>query len=255
MHRFAAIYHWDLMQGLRNRFLQVFALVCAMGGTALLAAAPGPETLPLILIQTILFFGSLLAFLVGWSSGQQARMQGAFLFAQPLGAFEMVGGKLLGTGTWCAALLLLFLAPSLVRAQMPDTLLVLGILSMGYLLVCLLGGLLIGLTVSPISGLLLVLLIWVEVVAGWELGLLMLTQLTEIDRCPGAFIALLLSNPAGTFRVGSMIGLKTVPFDASELETGRFVFQHMKAVSIGIFALWSFLFFILAGWRTSRQEF
>lgn len=255
MNRMATIMLWDLMQGMKNRFLQVFALACIMGGTALLAASPGPETLPLILIQAILFFGSLLALLVGWSSGQQAREQGAFLFAQPIGAAELIAGKLLGAGAWCLALLLLFMGPSLIRAAMPGTLVALGGLALGFLLVCVQAGLLIGLLTSPVSGLLAAMLTWVIAVAGWELGLLMLAQTDWIAQSPGLFVGLLLANPAGAFRMGAMIGLETVPFDAAELETGRFVFQYIKTAVLVLFTVWTILLFCIASWRTARQEF
>lgn len=255
MSRLLTVLRWDLAQGLQNRFLQVFVLACVMGGTALLSAAPGPETLPLVLIQAILFFGSLLALLVGWSSGQQAREQGAFLFAQPIGAAEMVAGKLLGTGAWCLVLLLLFMGPSLLRAEMPGTLLALGGLSLGFLMVCVQAGLLIGLLVSPVSGLLAALLAWVVAVAGWELGLLILAQSEWVARSPGLFVGLLLVNPAGAFRIGAMLGLETVPFRADELETGRFVFSHIKFVVMSLFAFWTTLLFWVASRRAARQEF
>jgi hypothetical protein len=253
--RIAAIYRWDLMQGLQNRFLQVFAVVCVMGGTALLAASPGPETLPLVLIQAILFFGSLFAFLVGWGSGQQARAQGAFLFAQPLGAGELVAGKLLGTGTWSLLLLLLFMGPAALRSGMPETILALGALAAGLLLVCVLAGLLIGLIAAPVSGLLAVLLAWAVTVAGWELGLLVLSEAAWMARMPGVFVTLLLLNPAGAFRVGAMIGLEAVPFDASELDTGRTIFAHIMLVAGGVFAVWLAALFAAAAWALGRQEF
>lgn len=255
MHRFAAIYYWDLLQGIRNRFLQVFTLFCAMGGVALLAASPGPETVPIILIDSVLFFASLLAIMVGWSSGQQTRSQGAFLFAQPIGALELVVAKLLGTGTWCILLLLIFLSPLLSHLESINTLLPFIYLTAGYLLVCLLIGLLIGLTSSSVSGLLAALTVWVVMIFGWELGLMLLAQLTEITQYPALFVTLLLTNPAGVFRVGSLVGMETFRFDASELGTSIFVFHHVKLVSVGIFAIWSALIFILTGWRVSRQEF
>lgn len=255
MSRIVAIYLWDLMQGLRNRLMQVFALACVMGGTALLAAAPGRETLPLVLIQVMLFFGSLFAFLVGWGSGQQSRSQGAFLFAQPIGAGDLIMGKLLGTGTWCLLLLMLFMAPAALRAGMPGTLLALGTLAMGFLLVCLLAGLFIGLVTAPVSGLLAVLLAWAVSVAGWELGLLVLSEAAWVERVPWLFVTVLLINPAGAFRIGAMIGLEAVPFDAGELETGRVVFEHISFVVAGVFVLWLALLFTAATWWVGREEF
>lgn len=254
MNRIASIYRWDLEQGLRNRFLQVFAVVCLAGGAAILAAAPGRETLPLILIQAVLFFGSLFGFLVGWSSGQQARTQGAFLFAQPFSAGELVLGKLLGTGTWCM-MLVLFMVPAALSVAMPATMLTLGALALGFVLVCLQAGLLIGLIAAPVSGLFTVFSAWVVMVAGWELGLLVLSGMDWIQRSPGVFVTLLLINPAGAFRVGTMVGLDTVPFDASELETGRIVFENIKFMTACIFALWLAMLFSATVWMLSRQEF
>lgn len=255
MSRITTLYLWDLTQGLQNRFLQVFALVCIMGGSALLAAAPGRETLPLILIQTILFFGSLFACLVGWGSGQQAREQGAFLFAQPIGAGELILGKLLGTGSWFLLILLLFMGPVALRAGMPGTLAALGMLSLGFLLVCVLAGLLIGLLARPVSGLLAVLLVWAVAVAGWELALLVISEMAWIQRMPGVFVTLLLVNPAGAFRVSALLGLQAVPFDADELETGRLVFQNIRLIAAAIFVLWLAVLFIVTRWRLGRQEY
>lgn len=255
MNRLFAVYLWDLLLGMRNRFLQVFAVACVMGGSALLAASPGPETLPLILLQTLLFFGSLFGLLIGWGSGQQARDEGAFLFAQPLGRGELIVGKLLGTGTWALALLLLFIGPAALRAGIPETVLGLGALALGFILVCVLAGLLIGLMAAPVSGLLAVLLTWIVMVAGWELGLLMLSSAEWLQQSPAIFVTLLLINPAGAFRVGAMVGLDAVPFDASELETGRVVFENIGFVVTGIFVLWLATLLTVGTWRLGREEF
>jgi hypothetical protein len=166
VRRSGTVFRWDLLLGLHNRFVQVFALACVAGGTVLVAATPGPEMLPLALMQALLFFGSLFGALIGWASGQRARAQGAFLFAQPLGSLEIVAGKLTGTGTWCLLLLLLFMAPAAFAAGMPATILVLGTLAFGFVLVYVLAGLLIGLIAAPVAGLLAVLLAWGVSVGG-----------------------------------------------------------------------------------------
>jgi len=250
----AAIYLWELTQGLQNRFLQVFALACLAGGAGLLAAAPGADVLPLVLIQAILFFGSLLALLVGWSSGQQVRGQGPFLFAQPIGSSELIVGQLLGTASWCALLLLLFMGPATVNAANPGALLALAGLAIGFTLVCVMGGLVIGLKAAPVSGLLAALLAWAVAVAGWELGLLLLAELAWIQQSPAVFLSLLLANPAGVFRVGALVGLDSVPFDAAELETGRWVFQYVEWVALVIFAAWLVVLGAVGTWAVHRQE-
>jgi hypothetical protein len=253
--RVITVFSWDLLQGLHNRFMQIFAVLCVIGGSALLAAAPGPETLPLILIQALLSVASLFGFLIGWGTGQQARDQGPFLFAQPVSAGELLLGKLLGTGTWCLLLLGLFIAPAAVRAGMPETILALGGLAGGYVLVCVLTGLLIGLIMAPVSGLLAVLLAWISIVAGWELLLLLLSSTGWMQASPGLFVTLLLGNPAGAFRIAAMVGLETVPFDTDEIETGRFVFEHIKTVAGGVFAAWLGLIHLGGTWLLGRKEF
>ncbi len=254
MNRIAAVFFWELRQALYNRFLQVFALACVMGGTALWAASPGREMLPLVLIQALLFFGSLFAFLTGWGSGQQARTQGAFLFAQPLSPAELVGGKLLGAMVSCAVVLLLFMGPAALRGGMVGTLLGLGGLGFGWLLVCAMAGLCIGVLAAPVPGLMGVLLAWAVTVAGWELGLLALSELEWMQRSPGVFVTLLLLNPAGAFRLGAMIGLEAVPFDAVELETGRGIFENIVWAAGCVFALWSAALFTVTAWGAGRQE-
>ncbi|MCC6239897.1 MAG: hypothetical protein IT448_06345 [Phycisphaerales bacterium] len=249
------IFLWDISQNLRNRFLQVFALACVLGGSALLAAAPGTTTLALVLIQAILFFGSLSGCLIGWSSGQQIRAQGAFFFAQPIGSGQLLLGKLLGTGGWCLLLLLLFIGPAAVQAGMMTTLLPLAALSIGFLLVFVLTGLILGLLTAPVSGLLATLLFWAVSVAGWEVGLLVLSKAAWIEQLPWLFITLLLVNPAGAFRLGALIGLDSVPFDTADLTTGQFIFQNIMLVTIGIFLCWLVILFIIARWRLIRQEF
>lgn len=255
MNRFLAIVRRDLMLGLRNRFMQVFALACVMGGAALLAAAPGREVLPLILIQVLLFFGSLFAFLIGWGSGQQARQQGAFLFAQPIGTGELVGGKLLGTGSWGIALLVLFMGPAVIYSGMLGTMLPLIGLTIGFLLVCILAGLGIGLLAAPVTGLMAVLLAWAVSVAGWELGLLVLSEAPWIEPMPELFVTLLLVNPAGAFRLGAMIGLEPIPFDTEDLRTAQWVFEHIVPVALSLFTIWTAgLFAVITRW-VGRQEF
>jgi len=138
---------------------------------------------------------------------------------------------------------------------MPATLLGLGILSAGFLLVCVLAGLVLGLLATPVSGLLAVLLVWALSVAGWELGLLVLARTAWIEQWPGLFVTLLLINPAGAFRVGALVGLDSVPFDTAELQTGRLVFQNIKLAATGIFILWLAALFVMARWRLGRQEF
>jgi hypothetical protein len=254
MRRVGAIMLWDVQQGLRNRFMRVFALACLGGGSALLAAAPGREVLPMLLIQAILLLGSLFALLIGWGNGQQTRSQGPFLLAQPVTPGEWIAGQLLGTGAWCLVLLLLFMGPAGLRAGMPHTLAALAALAMGLVLVCVLTGLVIGLSAAPVSGLLAVLLAWVVAVAGWELTLLLLSQTTAVGETPELFIGLLLLNPAGMFRIAAMVGLEAVPFDAEELQTGSLVFEHIGLVATGVFGGWLALLFASGARILNRQE-
>lgn len=255
MKRLAAIFRWDLLLGLHNRFVQIFALACLAGGMVIVAVSAGQQMLPLALMQALLFFGSLIGALIGWGSGQRARTQGAFLFAQPLTPLEITLGKLAGTGVWCILLLLLFLFPAIVAGGTPGSIGVLAILATGFLLVYVLVGLLIGLVAAPVTGLLAVLLAWGISVAGWELGLLLLSDMSWLQQSPGVFVGLLLLNPAGAFRVSSLIGLDTVPFDAAELEHGRVIFENIVPFTMGIFLIWLAGLTAAAAWGVRRQQF
>ena len=128
-------------------------------------------------------------------------------------------------------------------------------LPIGFLLVCLIAGMGIGMLAAPVSGLLAVLLAWAMSVAGWELGLLVLGQAPWIENAPWLFLGLLLINPAGAFRIGAMIGLDSVPFSADGLETGRWVFEHVSLVAIAIFAAWIVALFAIVVRKLDRQEY
>jgi hypothetical protein len=255
VRRVGAVCRWDIRLGVKSRIVQILVPAWLAGGAVLVATAPDEATLPLILMQAVLFFGSLFGALIGWGSGQRAREQGAFLFAQPLDALEIVAGKLIGTGTWALLLLLLFFAPAALTAGMPTTILALAALAAGFMLVYVLGGLLIGLNASPVAGLLAVLLVWGISVAGWELGLLLLSDAWWMQQSPGPFLTLLLLNPAGAFRIAAFIGLDTVPLDAAEFETGRIVFEHIVLVTGGIFGLWLAALAALTTALLRRQQF
>src|SRR5690606_29904938 len=127
-------------------------------------------------------------------------------------------------------------------------------LSLGFLLVCMLAGLGIGLLAAPVSGLLGVMMAWAMTVAGWELLLLLLGGSAWMQRMPGLFVGLLLANPAGAFRVAAMIGLDTVPFDAEGLETGRKVFANITLVAFGVFAVWAGGLFVGITRQLGRRE-
>lgn len=255
MRRLRAVFRWDLLLGLHNRFVQIFALACLLGGLGIVALAAGQQMLPLALMQALLFFGSLISALIGWGSGQRARAQAGFLFAQPLSPLDITVGKLGGTGVWCILLLLLFLLPAAVAGGMPGNVALLAMLSVGFLLVYVLAGLLIGMIAAPVSGLLAVLLAWGVSVAGWELGLLLLSDAAWLQQSPGVFVALLLINPAGAFRISTLIGLDSVPFDAAEVESGRVIFENIVPFTMGIFALWLAVLTAAAVWRVRRMEF
>lgn len=255
MSRAAAVFLWELRQGLRNRFLQIFAVASVAGGIVLVAAAPGPEALPMLVLLVLLFFGSLFAILVGWASGQQARGQGAHLFAQPLMPREMLAGKLAGTGTWCLALALLVAAPPAAAGGPLDALVALSGLALGLLLVFVLAGLIIGLVADPVPGLLAALLAWAISVGGWEVGLAVLADAGWLQEAPGIFLGLLLSNPAGAFRVGAMVGLEAVPFDVEQLDAWRGLFRNIGLVAGAVFSAWLVALFGVGARALARQEF
>lgn len=255
MSRASAVALWDLQLGLQNRLLHVLAVAGAVTGIALWALAPGPDPVPMLLLQVLLFFGSLFAVLVGWASGQQARHQGALLFAQPLRARELVAGKLAAMAVWCLALLVLVTGPAAVGFQLHGPILSLASLAFGLLLAAAAAGLLIGLAAEPVAGLLVALLAWAIAVAGWEVGLVFLTDIPLVDQLPGIFVALLLVNPVGAFRVAAMILLETVPFDTDGLGVWGGVFAHIGVAAAVVFVVWVVALLVVAAQTVRRQEF
>lgn len=250
-----AVALWDLQLGLQNRLLHVLAAVGLAAGLALLALAPDPDPVPMLLLQVLLFFGSLFALLMGWTSGQQARDQGAFLFAQPVRGRELVLGKLLAMAAWCVCVLVLVTGPVAVGYGLLAPLISLATLAFGLLLVAAAAGLVIGIAARPAPGLLGALGAWVVAVAGWEVGLIFLADFPGIADVPAVFVGLLLLNPAGAFRVAAMVGLEAVPFDTDGLGLWGGVFDSIGAVAAGLFGLWLVALVVGGAWVVRRQEF
>lgn len=254
MSRIRAVLLWDLGRGLGNRLFRVAAAAALGGGTLLLLVAPGPEAVPVTALLALLFFGTLLSILIGWASGQRTRDLGPFLFAQPVSPGELLAGKLAGTGLWSLALLVLFLIPSIVFGGDPVTLVAVGALAAGVLLVFVLAGLVIGLAAGPVSGLLSVLLLWGASVVGWEAALAVFAGAGWLSGAPALFIAALLANPAGAFRVGALVGIDGVPFDVEGIDAWGWLFGQIELVAASIFLLWLIVLFRVGVVTLRRQE-
>lgn len=254
MTRVRAVLLWDLGRALGNRLLWVSAAAALGGGALISLVAPGPEAVPVTAILALLFFGTLFSILIGWASGQQTRDLGPFLFAQPVSAGELLMGKLAGTGLWSLALLVLFLGPAVILGSDPATLVGLGALAAGILLVFVLAGLVVGLAAGTVSGLLGVLLLWGMSVVGWEAGLALLSGAGWLPGAPALFLALLLSNPAGAFRVGALVGLEGVPFDVEQVDQWSWLFAHLETVATAVFLLWLIVLFRVGVGAIRRQE-
>lgn len=255
MSRAWAVALWDLQLGLQNRLLHVLAAAGLAAGFALWALAPDPDPVAMLLLQVLLFFGSLFALLMGWASGQQARGQGAFLFAQPVRGWELVLGKLLAVAVWCAGLLVLVTGPVAVGFGLLAPVASLAALAFGLLLVAAAAGLVIGIAARAAPGLLGALGAWAVAVAGWEVGLIFLADVPGIADVPAVFVGLLLLNPVGAFRVAAMVGLEAVPFDTEGLGVWGGVFDSIGAVAAGLFALWLLGLVLGGAWTVRRQEF
>src|SRR5215831_16660744 len=74
----------EFRDALINRYFQIFALLCVLGGGGTIVFSEETNSIAFLLLQIALYFVSLFALLTGVSSAQAERDEWQILFAQPV---------------------------------------------------------------------------------------------------------------------------------------------------------------------------
>lgn len=230
----------EITDSLRSPALLVFGVLALAGGLALPLVSPGPDTLPVVILQVTMTFLPLVGLILGWSSGQRTIREAPFLLAQPLRVHQIILGKLLGQLVIGGALVVLFVLPPTLGYGLVGLGLQLTLLSVTYLVLFVVLGDLVGLMVrSQVNGLTVVLLIWSGLVVAWDLILVLLRSLPGIPISGNLLTGLMLINPVDTYRLTVLVGSRALPFSMEgELEVYAWLFELPHPAVWAVFGLW-----------------
>ncbi len=241
----------ELQTVVRNRFLHVFSLIMAGAGTLLVTLSGSDGSVPVALLQLVLYVVPLFALLMGVSAAHEELDERAFLFSQPVPRVAAVFGQ------WLALWLVLGLAQGL--AVLP------GLLtgrSVGALLQLWLYGVLLGgiftawgvalgyRTSDRARGVISGLLVWFGALVLYDLAALMLSHVGFIQRVPELWVALLMVNPLDAVRLSALTSMQDVPFTTPE--GSRLVEVWLSVLPLWLIALTGF-WTALPLWLTSRR--
>lgn len=249
----------ELHVALLNRFVHVFSAAALLTGIAPLFADTGStagETAPYFLIQAILYLVPLFALLIGAGSAQSDQEERVFLFSQPAGRGASVIGKFLALWLLIGLVALLLVLPSAVgdSALAPLGFLWLHAVGVGGVFLCL--GLASGFSTNDrVKAHLAALCIWLLFLAGFDLVALAAVHVPSIQQTPSLWAALLMANPLDSFRVGALLSVGRVPFDASQAPAlARWWLSHLGVCFSMVSAFWMAAGLGWSGFRLERTE-
>ena len=240
-HALPAVIRRERRTALRNRFVQVFALVTVGGSLLLSAFSPGGAALQVALLLLILYVVPLFALLAGVSAAHEELEEQAFLMSQPVGRFTYAAGKLLTRAALLVGTLAVALASAALLAGSAGALAALWALGAALVLVGVSVGLALGEYVrSRPEGLMLSLLVWFATLVLYDLLALSLSHVAFFQGAPTFWTAVLLVNPIDAVRLTGLLALGDVPFSVPGESAGvRLLLDALPAWTAAVTLVWT----------------
>jgi ABC-type transport system involved in multi-copper enzyme maturation permease subunit len=209
-----AILRRECRDALINRYFQVFAGLCLLGGIGSIVFSEETNSIAFLLLQVAVYFVSLFALLAGVSSAQAEREEWQLLFAQPVGRAVYVVGKFGAHLAIFAGLLLLLFAPALFVGA--EHCLVLYARTLLLVAVFLALGLAAGFVAHDrAQALILGVTIWLVLLCGMDLIALFAARWSNIQKFPDLWVSFLMLNPLDAFRIQALFVLEQIPAEAA----------------------------------------
>lgn len=259
VHALRAFFLRELRVALLNRFVHVFSGAALLAGIAPLLADSGStagETAPYLLIQAILYLVPLFALLIGAGSAQSDQEERVFLFSQPAGRGASLLGKFLALWLLISLAAMLLALPSAIGESALASLgfLWLRAAGAGGVFLCL--GLASGFSTNDrVKAHLAALCIWLVFLAGFDLAALAAVHFPAVQKMPSLWAALLMANPLDSLRIGALLSLDRVPFDASQAPAlARWWLSHPGVCFTMVSAFWMTIGLWWSGFRLERAR-
>ncbi len=209
-----AVLKRECRDALINRYFQVFALLCLLGGVGTILLSEEANSIAFLLLQVALYFVSLFALLAGVSSAQAEREEWQLLFAQPVRRGAYVIGKFVAYLAIFAGLLLLLFAPGACAGS--GHCLILYWRTLFLAAVFLAFGLAAGFVAHDrAQALILGVSTWLILLCGTDLIALFAARWSNIQRFPDVWVSFLMLNPLDAFRIQALFALEQIPAEAA----------------------------------------
>lgn len=260
MNAVLAFLRRELHAALLNRVIVAFSVVALLAGLAPLfveVTGDPSATAAYILLQASLYLIPLVSLIVATGSAQSEAEEQPFLMCQPVRRGSRVLGKFLALWLVIALAALLLFAPAALAGAVPGALLFLWLHALGAGGIFAALGLAVGFsTADRVKAHMIALAVWLVLLAGSDLLALALAQTETMQRLPDLWLALLMLNPLDALRIGSLLSLERIPFDAASapalgqwwLGNLGLWFTLLSAGWIGLSLWWS-------RFRLERSEF
>lgn len=234
-----------------SRSVHLLGGLCLAAGLLPLWSGGGGHTL----LQACLWIVPLFALLAGIGSAQSEEEERAFLASQPVGGGHRVAGKFLALALMLAAATALLVLPAAIAGTAGLPVLWAHAVAIGAIFAAL--GLAIGFSTGDrVKAHMLGLFLWLLLLVGSDLLALATARGGWAADHPDAWLGLLMANPLDSLRIGMVIRLERVPFEASALSPlGRWWMDHLGVWFAILTTVWTLLALTWAGFRLRRREF
>jgi ABC-type transport system involved in multi-copper enzyme maturation permease subunit len=249
-----AVLRRECRDALINRYFQIFAGLCLLGGIGSILFSEETNSIAFLLLQVALYFVSLFALLAGVSSAQAEREEWHLLFAQPVWRAVYVVGKFAAYLLIFAGLLVLLFAPGAFAGAEHCLILYSRTLLLAAIFLAL--GLAAGFAAHDRSqALILGVAIWLVLLCGMDLIALFAARWSNIQKFPDLWVSFLMLNPLDAFRIQALFALEQIPAEAAnKTPLASWWIAHGGLWFSAISVFWSVILVGLTSLRLSRWE-
>jgi len=252
-----AAMHREWVSHRLNRFLYAHVVLVLVAGTLPLLT-PGDALArgaPWWLLHAVLYAVSLSALLLGLSSAQAEAEEFTWLLGQPAGPGPWLLGKAAALAGLAGGSTLAIALPVMLAGGGSSGLTVVALGAAAVAVVMAMAGLVIGFWIrDAVRGLIAAVAVWFTLVFGTDLLLLAVAGAPWVQANPDAWVAALMLNPLGAYRVTVLFAVEQAAF--SGLAAGSLAGWWTKNAPLwlGVVTAASTTIFVVIAWLGARRQ-
>lgn len=252
---FSAFFRREIRAAALGRFIHVFWILALVGGLLPLGEDDDGGGV-MALLPFCIYFLPLFALLAGVGSAQNETEESEILLAQPLGAMSRVLGKFLALWLVAGSAALPLVLPLALRGGDLQELAFLGGHAAAVAGIFAALGLAVGFSTADrtrayLGGLCL----WLVLLAGFDLIALAAARNGFAEESPQLWISLLMASPLDALRIGALLRLGQIPFDAAAVPpVGKWWLVNPATWFAALSFCWLAVSLGWAAWRLEKRR-